>query len=1030
MSRRKPMSAAAVALGLAVLAAPGVAHADQTEPETATTSADSAKRPAPPPTTERDELQSPAPREPQRRAAPVPSAGRVNSSRNTSPAGPAPAPAARHTSPTTEVATTGIRSRALPLLMPDSDTPASATAAPSPRDTVTDLPDAPPTVSAQRVEPDTAILGSVVSLPGRTPAAPANSPVSWVMLAAARRQTRDSQERAAAQTVSTQLVAGSAAAVLTAADRAFWTAQRGIGFSVGSQGALIDQTRLETALNQVNALGFTTIRTWGTDAYTGRILEAITRLNLPITVQAGVYITKATEANSQIDSALAVLKPYSDRVIGVSLGNEQLVDWNTSATLTVQNVIDQVNYFKSKSTLPVTYNFAGETFLPNASQWNQNLAGLLSRLDYINVHSYAGFFDNRNNPAWTPARQLEVLKSYEAMLSTKLNSLGLGSKPIILGETGWQSTGYNAAVTNAANMQQYYENVTRYVYGPDARFDGMYYFNFTDEAWKGGDNYWGLYGEGSRSAIGTSKFAVAPVGQIIGTVAGPQALQTVKTNGAVSLLKDPATGIAYIQSGTAPALQITRADSYWTGAVPLTRNGATLISAALDSTGKLRVLDTSSYGNYGWVLDTTGKFTGEQKYDPTTLTGAETLFAVDLNNDGRMGTLTGGSTQTAGNTTTSPATVTAGSFPVALVNKTGGAWRDDQIFVTILGQTTPGQWAWVDATGNARPLDPAAASAPDRLVKSGVGYANMAFTLAQSANLRIPPQLEGGRMFISVGQPLYIAISPDGKGWAGPNPTYTGDPNYNTVFDWYEFTYSNNRIPFGGNTTQVDQFGLPLTATVEQTSSGYATTRGLTVSRAQLLAAFAQKMPAAFQPLLVKDTAGAPLRIVAPRTSAAGVLAAYLDPAVNDFWAKYKTQTFTFSGGGYSVTGRIDANDQFAYTLTSGGATTSYTMRKPTSAEIFACAGPFSGPGFQGAFLAELSAAFNRGVADNPQAWGDPAAYYPAGKRWNAFAKLFHDYGVDKYAYGFPYDDVTSQSSVQILGNAAPPSKLTIAVGW
>lgn len=60
----------------------------------------------------------------------------------------------------------------------------------------------------------------------------------------------------------------------------------------------------------------------------------------------------------------------------------------------------------------------------------------------------------------------------------------------------------------------------------------------------------------------------------------------------------------------------------------------------------------------------------------------------------------------------------------------------------------------------------------------------------------------------------------------------------------------------------------------------------------------------------------------------------------------------------------------------------------------------------------------------------NPADYYPAGKRWNAFAKIFHDYGIEKYAYGFPYDDVTSQSSVRILGNAAPPSKLTITIGW
>ena len=513
----------------------------------------------------------------------------------------------------------------------------------------------------------TAVLSSAAaSLLGSGSGTPAESPVVWAALAAMFRSARgDQQTKTAAAPVPTgqtlspnrsALAIAPAAAVaaaavnsttaptdsanLTAADRAFWSTERGIGFSVASLGALGDQTRLESALQQVSALGFNTIRTWGTDGYTGRILEAITRLNLPIKVQPGIYITNNADARAQIDSALAIINPYADKTVGVSLGNEQLVDWNTTATLTVPQVIDQVAYFKSKSTLPVTYDFAGETFLPGASQWNQNLAELLKKLDYVSVHSYAGFFDNRNNPAWTPAAQLNSLKSYEAMLSDRMSSLGLASTPIILGETGWQSTGYSPAVTNAANMEQYYESVTQYVYGPTARFDGMFYFNFTDEAWKGGDDHWGLYSEGGATAIGPAKFTIKPISHLAPTITTPgtSALQVVKTNGSVSLLEDPATGIAYVQTASTPAVEITRADSYWSGQVPLTRGGATLISAALDTTGQLRVLDTSSYGQYGWVLDNTGKFTGEQKYDTTTLPAAETLFAVDLNKDGIIGT--------------------------------------------------------------------------------------------------------------------------------------------------------------------------------------------------------------------------------------------------------------------------------------------------------------------------------------------------------------------------------------------------------
>ena len=132
----------------------------------------------------------------------------------------------------------------------------------------------------------------------------------------------------------------------------------------------------------------------------------------------------------------------------------------------------------------------------------------------------------------------------------------------------------------------------------------------------------------------------------------------------------------------------------------------------------------------------------------------------------------------------------AGTFPVALVNNTGGAWRDDQIHVTILGQASPGVWSWVDASGAVRPLDHTAADAPGHLTKDGVNYPDMSFTLAEAAGLTVPTELLSARMYISVGQPVYIGISPDDRGWASPDPANPTDPNYSTVYDWYEMSLS------------------------------------------------------------------------------------------------------------------------------------------------------------------------------------------------------------------------------------------------
>lgn len=433
----------------------------------------------------------------------------------------------------------------------------------------------------------------------------------------------------------------------------------------------------------------------------------------------------------------------------------------------------------------------------------------------------------------------------------------------------------------------------------------------------------------------------------------------------------------------------------------------------------------SSAGGGSLVIDSaTGVFT----YTPTAAqrladVGTDT-FTVTASNGVRSVT----TTVTVPVGSVSGPAAEAGTFPVALVNNTGGVWRDDQIHVTILGQSTPGVWSWVDATGTVRPLDHTAADAPGHLTKGGVNYPDMSFTLAEAAGLSFPTELLSARMYISVGQPVYIGVSPDDRGWASPDPANPSDPNYTTAYDWYEMSYAYGRTAFGGNTTQVDQFGLPLTITLEQAATGFAETRGLTLTRDEVFVRFAQTVPSEFQSLVITDDAGNPLRILAPRSKQPAALSAWFEQPVTDFWTTYRTETFSYAGPGYTVTGRIDANSRFAYTVATAGGTNAYTMEQPTTTEIFANNGPFVGTGPQGAFLAELAAAFNRGVATTPAQWDNVAAYYPAGQQWNAYAKFFHEIGVGNYAYGFPYDDVNSQSSVQILGNAQPPTRLTIAV--
>ena len=423
----------------------------------------------------------------------------------------------------------------------------------------------------------------------------------------------------------------------TAASQAFWDGRRGIGFSVDSQGAWTSQERLESALQEVVNLGFDTIRTWGTNVYTQRILAAVESLNLDLKLQAGIYINGNSDAEALIDQALSLIEPHKEHVLGISLGNEQLADWNPSA-LTVSTVREHVQYLRNHTDLPMTFNFAGETLRPGSSFWDQQGAELLKELDYVNVHSYAGFFDNRWNPDWTPQQQLEVLIADEALFRDTLDTLGLQNTPLILGETGWQGSGYANEVTNTVNMQSYFNAVHHYIASESATFDGMFYFNFSDEAWKGGDDHWGLFNEGDGNSLGDEKFdASLTTAHSIVPAGNDDNLRLISDSGSARLLVDDTTGTAYVQRADAEAIAIQRDDSYWQGSIPLQRGDAQLVAAAVDPNGQLRVLDRGPWGDFSWILDGNGLFIGEDGPDETTLEGNERLYQLDLNQDQRIG---------------------------------------------------------------------------------------------------------------------------------------------------------------------------------------------------------------------------------------------------------------------------------------------------------------------------------------------------------------------------------------------------------
>ncbi len=372
----------------------------------------------------------------------------------------------------------------------------------------------------------------------------------------------------------------------------------------------------------------------------------------------------------------------------------------------------------------------------------------------------------------------------------------------------------------------------------------------------------------------------------------------------------------------------------------------------------------------------------------------------------------------------------AGTFPMKLVNNTNGAWADSQVFVTILGQAVPGEWSHLKPNGTWTHINFADTNAPGHLTKNGRNFPNMSFTLAQAGTVHIPTRTEGGRVYLSLGSPVFISVSPDNRGWGGPDLNNPTDPNQDVYFDWYEYTYVFGQVPFGGNTTQVDQFAIPITARLQQAASGYDRTAGITQARAQILSGYQASVGSAFRGLAGK------YRILAPRTSAAfkpsGGQAKYLQAYIDQVWSHYTTHQWTENDHGVVLTGRVSGGILHGVRTNDGAP---FSLRKPTTTEVFECSGVLAlgdergGNDLIRAVGRDFCAAFHRGVALNTAAWFDPRTYYQTNPK-DDYAAYFHRISLNKRSYAFAYDDVNDQSSVQILNNSNPPDLLTLRIGW
>ncbi|WP_206363227.1 beta-1,3-glucanase family protein [Sinomicrobium pectinilyticum] len=384
-------------------------------------------------------------------------------------------------------------------------------------------------------------------------------------------------------------------------------------------------------------------------------------------------------------------------------------------------------------------------------------------------------------------------------------------------------------------------------------------------------------------------------------------------------------------------------------------------------------------------------------------------------------------------------------------------YPDSELYVAVVGEdlAEPSQHIWVNtATGNTFPMSPSYNTIQGPVVGGNAGpggdgkYADCFTRLSDIPNktIMIPP-IQGCRVFISVGSPLYLyffGASGAQRGYTSPSYTNPTDPNIGIKYEIIELT--NNEYGFFGNPTRVDSYQYPLTMELYG-NSGYYKKVGEQATHSEILAAFPSSVPVEFQGCLDAETEEitAPGKIEDFADGSVGTMPIpgpyvhYMKPYVDAVWAKYANEDLIFDSGDAGVwQGRVQG-EQLVMTAVSGGfqGRQAIITRRPTTQEVFEGKGVLD-MGVQDdttdkLVQAQICAALNRHVIDittpnvGQQDWSDASEYYQESP-CNHYAKFWHQQGIsiDDLSYGFPYDDVWDYSSSVHTPN---PQKVVIGFG-
>ncbi|GHF52066.1 hypothetical protein FHX82_004112 [Amycolatopsis bartoniae] len=359
-----------------------------------------------------------------------------------------------------------------------------------------------------------------------------------------------------------------------------------------------------------------------------------------------------------------------------------------------------------------------------------------------------------------------------------------------------------------------------------------------------------------------------------------------------------------------------------------------------------------------------------------------------------------------------PATAAPATFSLALVNQSGSG----SVYAYVTGFAPDGRLVLLNSAGQPYyPSSPSSTLTP-LPVDCAIPVDGRRVTV---------PRMYGARVYFVTDAKLDFFLNP-GPALVHPSFLNTSDPNFNRNWSFAEFTFNDAQL--FANISYVDFVGLPLSLSLQTTSSGTQSVSGLPSGSADALASALTAQGGAWPQLIQKGSDGRVLRVMAAHHKA-DQFAGYLDGYIDQVWQKYAGTTLTVDpqNGTGPFTGRVSNG---VLTFNNGE-----TFAKPTTADVWSCdSGPFAiaagASDARKAIIPRLAAALNRTtlLANANQPTGENPANFYQNAQTNHYARVVHSKLPDNRGYAFPYDDVTPGPDFSGSVFAGDPATLTVTV--